>query len=293
MSDITLLDGGMGQELIHRTSDKPTALWSTQVMLDHPGLVAQVHRDFAEAGATIATTNTYAIHRDRLDGTGLAERFADLHTIALAEVRVSRARRIAGSIGPLRASYRPDLHPAADVAAPIYAEIAQMIGPSCDLIICETVASISHAESVLRGAAAAGKPVWLALTVDDEDGTCLRSGEPLADVLPYAEAGADAILLNCSAPEAISAGLNILKSSGLPFGAYANAFEQITSDFLKDKPTVDALQRRRDITPETYADIALSWVDQGASIVGGCCEVGPAHISEIAQRLRAAGHTIV
>ena len=113
------------------------------------------------------------------------------------------------------------------------------------------------------------------------------------DVLPYAEAGADAILLNCSAPEAISAGLDILKSSGLPFGAYANAFEQITSDFLKDKPTVDALQRRRDITPETYADIALSWVDQGASIVGGCCEVGPAHISEIAQRLKAAGHTIV
>ena len=38
MTDITLLDGGMGQELVHRAGDKPTPLWSTQIMLDHPGI---------------------------------------------------------------------------------------------------------------------------------------------------------------------------------------------------------------------------------------------------------------
>lgn len=293
MTDITLLDGGMGQELVHRAGDKPTPLWSTQVMIDHPGLVADVHRDFTAAGATVATTNTYAVHHDRLAGTPLEDRFADLLTMALAEARVSGAKRIAGAIGPLVASYRPDLHPDADTAAPIYAEIAQMIGPSCDLIICETVASVTHAEAVLRGASASGRPVWLALTVQDSDGTKLRSGEALADALPYAEAGAAAVLVNCSAPEAIPAALDVFKAGKLPFGAYANAFEQITEDFLKDKPTVDALQKRRDMTPEAYADHAMAWVDQGATIVGGCCEVSPAHIAEIARRLRAAGHTIV
>jgi homocysteine S-methyltransferase len=30
----------------------------------------------------------------------------------------------------------------------------------------------------------------------------------------------------------------------------------------------------------------------GATIVGGCCEVGPAHIRHLAARLRAEGHTI-
>ncbi|WP_439570058.1 homocysteine S-methyltransferase family protein, partial [Roseovarius mucosus] len=40
-------------------------------------------------------------------------------------------------------------------------------------------------------------------------------------------------------------------------------------------------------------EFAMGWVDQGASIVGGCCEVGPAHIEELARRLRAAGHDIV
>jgi S-methylmethionine-dependent homocysteine/selenocysteine methylase len=293
MTEITLLDGGMGQELVHRAGDRPTPLWSTQVMIDHPGLVAEVHRDFTAAGATIATTNSYAIHRDRLKDTPMHDDFEGLHQMALKEARESGATRIAGSIGPLRASYRPDLHPAAAEAVPLYAEVAKLLAPGCDLLICETVASLAHAESVLEGARREGLPVWLALTVDDGDGSKLRSGEALADVLPIAKAGADAVLVNCSAPEAIPAALRVLADSGLPFGAYANAFEQITADFLKDKPTVDALQKRRDMTPETYADHAMAWVEQGATIVGGCCEVSPLHIAAIARRLTAAGHTIV
>ncbi|MGJ8627002.1 MAG: homocysteine S-methyltransferase family protein [Sulfitobacter sp.] len=292
MANITLLDGGMGQELIHRAGDKPTPLWSTQVMIDHPGMVAQVHRDFASAGATVATTNTYAIHKDRLLGTAMEGSFDALHKLALQEAVNSGACRIAGAIGPLAASYRPDLHPSADVGAPLYAEIARILAPSCDLIICESVASYEHALSVLSGAAEGGIPIWLSLTVSDKDGTKLRSGEPLTTVLDAANAGASAILVNCSAPEAIPAALGILAKSNLPYGAYANAFDQITDDFLKAKPTVDALTKRRDMTPAAYADHAMAWADQGATIVGGCCEVTPAHISEIATRLRAAGHTI-
>ncbi len=293
MSDITLLDGGMGQELVHRAPGPPTALWSTQIMVDHPGMVAQVHRDFTAAGATVATTNTYATHRDRLTDTPLADRFLDLLTMGIAEARISKAPRIAGAIGPLVASYRPDLHPSADEGAPLYAEIAQRIGPSCDLLICETVVSLTHAESVLRGAAAGGKPVWIAFSVQDTDGTRLRSGEPLADALPFAKAAAAAVLVNCSAPEAVRTAMPILARSGLPFGGYANGFEMITEGFLQDKPTVDALSTRKDFTPEMYADHVMSWVEAGATIVGGCCEVSPAHIAEIARRLRAAGHTIV
>ncbi len=293
MTEITLLDGGLGQELVHRAGDQPTPLWSTQVMIDHPGLVAEVHRDFASAGATIVTTNTYALHRDRLAGTALEGDFETLFAAALSEAKGCGAKRIAGSIGPLIASYRPDLHPDADVGAPLYAEVAKLLAPKCDLLICETVASYDHALSVLSGAVWGGKPIWLSLTVDDHDGTKLRSGEPLESVLAAANAGAAALLVNCSSPEAIPAALDVLVQSDLPYGAYANAFEKITDDFLKDKPTVDALSMRRDLTPETYADHVMAWVDQGATIVGGCCEVGPAHIAEIATRLRAAGHTIV
>lgn len=296
--DITLLDGGMGQELVARSGDAPTPLWATQVMIDHPGLVGAVHADYFAAGATVATTNTYAIHYDRLEKAGIDGRFGDLHAQALAEARAARdahgSGRIAGSLGPLVASYRPETHPPHPEAVAKYAEIARLDAPGVDFFLCETVASLAHARAVLEGAAAGGRPVWLSVTVDDEDGTRLRSGEAVADLGTVARAGgAAAVLANCSAPEAMAAALGVLAGFGLPFGAYANGFTRITKAFLKDGATVDTLSARPEMTPARYADFAMGWVAMGATVVGGCCETGPAHIAEIARRLRASGHRIV
>lgn len=296
MSKIALLDGGMGQELIHRAGDRPTPLWATQVMVDHPGMVEGVHKDFFAAGATIATTNTYPIHRDRLEGTALEGQFLALHAAALAEAKSAQAAhgsgRIAGAIGPLQASYRPDLHPESDVAVPLFSEVAGVLAKDCDLLILETVASVAHARDALAAARTTNLPVWLSLTVSDTDGTRLRSGESVEDGLEIA-ADADAVLVNCSAPEAVTQALPMLATLGKPFGGYANAFEMITEDFLKEKPTVDALKARRDMGPRAYAGYVMEWIALGATIVGGCCEVSPEHIAEIARRLQAAGHTIV
>ncbi len=297
MNDITLLDGGMGQELVHRSGDRPTSLWATRVMLDHPGLVQQIHADYFDAGASVVTTNTYAIHHDRLLKEGLDDKFETLHRLALAEVHSARAHhgsgRIAGSIGPLVASYRPETHPPHAEAVAKYAEIAGILAPEVDLLLCETVASLAHARAVLEGAQSASKPIWLSVTVDDLDGSRLRSGEPVSELCAIAGDGAAALLANCSAPEAMADALQALARCRLPFGAYANGFEQITKAFLQDAPTVDSLQSRRDLGPEAYAGYALDWVAQGATIVGGCCEVGPSHISELSRALKAAGHRIV
>jgi S-methylmethionine-dependent homocysteine/selenocysteine methylase len=297
MTDITLLDGGMGQELVARSGDDPTPLWATRVMLDHPGLVRDIHADYFAAGATIATTNTYAIHHDRLQRFGLDPMFHALHLRALAEAHEARSRhpgtRIAGSLGPLQASYRPDLTEPVAEAAPKYAEIARILAPHVDLILIETAASIEGAEGALIGAQAAGKPVWLSVSVDDHDGSKLRSGEPVADLQRLLRHPVSAVLANCSVPEAIADALAALKALGKPFGAYANGFTHISGNFLKDAPTVKELTHRHDLTPEKYADFAMAWVAMGATIVGGCCEVGPAHITLLAERLRAAGHAIV
>ncbi len=292
---ITLLDGGMGQELLRRAGDRPTPLWATQVMIDRPGLVAEIHRDYADAGATVATVNSYALHRDRLAPAGIEDRIDALAAAALDEAEAVRGRgRIAGSVGPLRGSYRPDIHPGHAEAVPLYAEAAARLAPRIDLILCETVASLDHARSILDATVPLGLPVWLAVTVDDEDGSRLRSGESVSDIAQLgSDHGAAALLANCSAPEAMPAALDDLGGSGLPLGAYANAFTQITKDFLKDRPTVDALSARRDMGPDAYADHATGWIDHGATILGGCCETGPAHIARLAERLRAAGHEIV
>jgi homocysteine S-methyltransferase len=49
---------------------------------------------------------------------------------------------------------------------------------------------------------------------------------------------------------------------------------------------VDLLQSRKDLTPAAYADFAESWAEMGATVIGGCCEVGPAHIAELINRFR-------
>ncbi len=302
MTEIILLDGGIGQEIVQRAGDKPTPLWSTQAMIDHPGVVADVHRAYFDAGATVATTNTYPILRDRLVRFDMEDQFLTLLDAAVSEAKSARSAhpiaaktaRIAGAIGPLGASYRPDLLPPHDQAVPLFHEVAAHLAPSVDILICETVSSLAHARAVLEGASGLGRPVWLSVSVSDDDGTMLRSGEALSDLGPLLkDTRPAAVLANCSVPEVMADALAILKGFGLPFGAYANGFRRISKAFLEEAPTVDALEARNDLGPSEYADFAMHWVDMGATIVGGCCETGPAHIAEIARRLDRAGFQIV
>lgn len=297
MALITLLDGGMGQELVARSGDTPTPLWATRVMLDHPGMVRDIHADYFAAGASIATTNTYAIHHDRLERFDLDDQFEMLHRTALAQAAEARTAHgkglIAGSMGPLVATYRPEVTQPLDIAAPKYAEIASLIGPYVDLILIETMASVLQAEGALKGAQAAGRPVWLSVSVNDHDGSVLRSDEPIADLGPIIDTYRPAaVLVNCSVPEAMAAALAEVAKFGLPYGAYANGFTHISGNFLKDAPTVAELTHRHDLTPDKYAEFAMGWVAQGATIVGGCCDVGPAHIRALHDALIAAGHQI-
>ncbi|WP_170360848.1 homocysteine S-methyltransferase family protein [Ruegeria arenilitoris] len=297
MADITLLDGSIGQELVKRRGEQPTALWSTRVMIDEPGLVGDIHRDYFDRGATVATTNTYAVHRSRLVRAGIEDQLEQLIDAALTQAelaRYGRAGRIAGALGPLLATYRPDLNPDPDEAAQKFAELVRLMQNRVDLFLIETVSSVTEAEGALRGTEGCGKPVWLALSVMDEDGTRLRSGEPLGAIAPLVERfDPQAVLINCTRPEAVPAALEILAELEKPYGAYANGFTRISDGFLKDAPTVDALEARHDLDPSAYAVHAMSWVDQGATIIGGCCEVGPEHIEALANALRSAGHRIV
>ncbi|MEO1138303.1 MAG: homocysteine S-methyltransferase family protein [Pseudomonadota bacterium] len=299
MTDITLLDGSIGQELVKRSGDRATPLWSTQVMIDHPKLVGEVHLDYFNAGATVATTNTYAVLRDRLKRVDLEDHFEQLTDTAVRAARKARAARggagrVAGSLGPLNASYRPDIFPPVDKAVAMYAEPVALMKDHVDLFLIETVSSVDHAEASLRAASGQGLPVWLAITVDDFDGGKLRSGEAVFDLADcISRHRPEAVLVNCSRPEAVAPALDEVKRFGVPFGAYANGFTKISDGFLAEFPTVDALEQRSDLDPEAYAAFAMGWVAQGATIIGGCCEVGPEHIAELARQLRGAGHVLV
>ena len=136
MRKIELLDGSIGQELVLRSEKKPTPLWSTEVLLKNPELVGAIHSEYFRCGATIATTNTYPVLRDRLEKVGLAHKLEELWESALTSAIRSRddhgKGRVAGSIGPLVGSYRPESCPPPEVAEVRYAEIIKALAPSVD-----------------------------------------------------------------------------------------------------------------------------------------------------------------
>ena len=298
MSEISLLDGSIGQELVKRAGKAPTPLWSTTVMIDQPEILRDVHAEYFNVGASVATTNTYPVLHDRLVRAGLQDQIETLWAQAVKSAQSARdahgSGRIAGSIGPLIASYRPDICPSPAEAEELYRDVVAALAPHVDVLLIETMSSVDQADGALRAAMKSGLPVWLAVSVEDFDGSKLRSGENLADLAPVLNRhDTDAILINCSRPEAVSTAVDIAAQFGRPFGAYANGFTKISQGFLQEAPTVDALQERSDLSPAAYADFAMGWIDQGATIVGGCCEVGPNHIAELAARITAAGHQIV
>lgn len=292
---ITILDGGMGQELVARSPNPPTGLWASQALLDHPEIVRAVHRDYFAAGAEIATVDSYALHHDRLAPFGVGDQFEELHHRACQIAVETRDEHgsglVAGSFGPIGWSYRPDLAPPSDQAAELYAEIARLQEPYIDLVLIETAASVDQARGAIMGAKVINKPIWVGISVDDENGTAFRSGEPVMDIVALVDAfDVDAVLINCSIPEAVTQAISLLadplKQRNVPIGGYANGFTKISQAFKAKSSTVESLESRTDLGPERYADFAEGWVNDGATIVGGCCEVGPAHIAELAVRFK-------
>ena len=293
---IVLLDGGVGQELYRRSTRPAAPLWSVQVMMDEPHLVEAVHLDFIEAGARIITVNTYTATPHRLTREGLPDKFEALQAAAFAAAASAREKsgqavRIAGCLPPLVGSYRADLTPPEDECLANYRRIVAVQADHVDLFLCETMLSAAEARAATVAAAESGKPVWTALSVDDADGSVLRSGEGVAEGARAAvDAGANAVLINCSSPEAVATAMPLLAGIGVPFGGYANGFVSIAA--MQPGGTVEALEARDDLGPATYAGHAMGWIASGAAIVGGCCEIGPGHIAALSQRLAAEGHEL-
>lgn len=291
---VLLLDGGLGQELIYRSTAAAHHLWSLQVMLDEPQLVSDIHRDFCRAGAAIACLNTYAITRARLTRGGVS---TPLDTLLLRACELARQGieasgkndvAVVSSLPPLVASYSPDTELPVNQMVSEYEELIALQRPHVDGFLAETIASVNEATAVLTASKQSDVRIMLGLTVMDEDGRRLRSGESLEDAL--AAIGAFdplAVVINCSKPEAVSQAMPLLSKSGFAFGGFANGFTAI--DALKPGGVVDVLEARADLGPAAYAAYASTWLDAGATVIGGCCEVGPDHIAALNNLMEQRG----
>lgn len=284
---ITLLDGGLGQELIKRSSAPPHPLWSTKVMLDEPQLVSDIHRDFCDAGARVICLNTYAISRHRLKTFApqysveeLLAAAAETARYGISQSTAAKSVSTVASLPPLNASYDHTVAPDFDSAYEQYSELVALQKNSVDGFLLETMSNIAEATAGAKAIRDAGVIGAVAFTLSDNDSQKLRSGESLEDAIaavkPYSP---DAIMLNCSTPEVVTQGLKTTLSSGVRCGAYANGFTSVEA--LVPGSTVDRLSTRKDLGPEDYLRFVKTWLEMGVEIIGGCCEIGPDHIKAI------------
>lgn len=296
---VTLLDGGMGRELARSGAPFRQPEWSALALIEAPEHVGRAHEAFARAGADVITTNSYAVvpfhigeERFRTDGFRLARLAGDI----ARKVADERGVRAAGSLPPVLGSYRPDLFNEA-AASPILQVLIEALSPSVDLWLAETLSSTAEARLVRTLLGADRRPLWISFTLDDADSKAveagslapaLRSGETIAAAAEAARfCGAEALLFNCSQPEVMEAAVKAARAvlpPSIRIGIYANAFATEADD---TDANADLHDIRPDLTPENYRRFAEKWVNAGASLIGGCCGIGPEHIEALSAAMKA------
>ena len=294
---ITLLDGGMGQELVRRSGVAPTPLWSTRVMLDNPQLVEDLHLDFIRAGAKVIALNNYTATPARLERDASLDLLGPIHAAAIHAAVTARDKSgvsgvmISGCLPPIIASYKPELAPDADECLMQYRTLVELQKDAINIMFCETMSTIREAAAAATAAREAGLRTVVSFSLDDENPSLLRSGETLIDaVAAVSPLGLEAVTVNCSMPETVTAAMPALTAAFPRAGGYANGFQSIAA--LDAGGTTSGLKARKDLTPDAYADYALDWAKAGAKVIGGCCEVGPEHIAQVDKVLRAAGYEV-
>lgn len=288
---VTLLDGGMGRELQRRGAPFRQPEWSALALMEAPEQVVAAHQAFIEAGAQVITTNNYAVVPFHIGEGRFAERGQELIALAgrLARQAAGSTVRVAGSLPPLFGSYRADLYQPSRVAE-LATPIIRGLSAHVDFWLAETQSLIAEVRAVRALLPRDGKPYWVSFTLQDavlDTIPRLRSGELVADAIRAAiELGAEAALFNCSQPEVIEAALQVAaqvrdeQGTVLKLGAYANAFppqpEEATANDGLD-------ELRADLDPPAYLLWAQRWQAVGATLIGGCCGIGPEHIAELSR----------
>lgn len=295
---VSVLDGGMGRELEKRGAPFRQPEWSALAMIEAPEIVRDVHCAFIQSGSQVITTNSYALvpfhigeERFKREAQLLAHRAGEVARQAVA--LEGNTARVAGSLPPLFGSYRADLFAAQrveEIATPLIKGLTDHV----DFWLCETQSLIAEpvaVKALLDKLDSEHKPLWVSFTLEDSEPTDvprLRSGESVEDAVnAMLDLKVSAILFNCCQPEVIQEALIIAKgcidkrnAEQVQLGAYANAFPPQP----KDATANDGLDElRADLTPPAYLVWAEKWQQQGASLIGGCCGIGPEHIAALHQ----------
>ena len=294
MGNIKILDGGTGVEIRRRGYEVPyftESIWSAQSLIDNPEIVEQIHYDYINAGAEYITINNYSLTQPILSRAKIENRLTELTCLSIdlamsAKKRSKKDVKIIGSLPPLETSYRSDLVINKIDMLNNYRVIAAILQNKVDVILCETMSSSIEAKTAVQAALETNSETWVSWTLQGSRSNTLPSGESIEQAFNELEnVEPDAYLLNCCGANFVTDGMKILKNlTDKPIGGYANSslVESINNTTLVDSdPRISQQNNSTPLNEWEYANETYKWIENGASIIGGCCGTTPNHIKEL------------
>ena len=274
-----------------------------EVVLDHPEVVAQLHREFVRAGSDVVEAFTYYGHRQKLRLIGKEDKLEALQRNALSIAKAVAAeangepRLVAGNISNTTV-YRPDdAAAAAEVRAMFDEQVAWAAEAGVDMVIAETISYHGEAMLALEAVKRAGLPAVVTLAVHQNG---LRDGVPVEKSARRLEqAGADVVGLNCTrGPATMLPLLRAVRDAvSCPVAAlpvpYRTTPAHPTFQSLQD-PACEGLPGGRPfpvaLDPFTcnryeMAAFARTAYDLGIRYIGVCCGGAPHHVRAMAEAL--------
>jgi homocysteine S-methyltransferase len=277
----TLLDGGLATALEDLGNTFTSELWTGELLKSAPDQIREAHAAFVKAGAEIIITSTYQVSFPGCLAKGWThEEVVDALKNSIQLARDANSPKVAASIGPYGAyladgsEYRGNYDATESELREFHKERLEiLIACKPDFLAIETIPEIREARVLLQLLKDLNNtiPVWIAFSC--KDGLHLSSGESFKEAGKVSkELGADYIGINCTSPELVISLLESATEYG-PFVVYPNA----------GRTWNEKLKRLEGSAVKLSDEHIQQWADCGATIIGGCCGIGPKEIAQVSQ----------
>ena len=266
--EVMIFDGAFGTEL-----EKRGVMVKMPEMLNltHPDVIAEIHRNYVEAGCDFITTNTFGANRIKMPDE---DRKAVIEAAIALASRHRASQYVMMDIGPLGKMLYPTGELAFDDAYEAFKEMVVIARDKVDGFILETFSDLYELKCALLAVKEnSDKPVFATMTFDGT-GHTLTGTSPRILAELASNMGADAIGVNCSlGPQDLQPIVKeLLDHCDKPVLVQPN----------RGMPHIIAGRATYSLTQDVFAHYMAIFQEWGVAVLGGCCGTNPDFIRAIA-----------
>ncbi len=192
---------------------------------------------------------------------------------------------VAGGLPPQDSTYKVDDRLEDEISIDFFNQ-AKILNPFVDFFYFDVLSSLKEIRIAIDSIQEFNKPYLIGAHISD--GTKMPSGEPISELKGiFKNQKTLGVILSCISPENYDLNFDEIKNLGVPFGFKLNGYLKTAPLNINEKKN-DYLQpnkflgKRDDLSPAKMFEFVKKFKNEGATILGGCCETSPQHIKVFA-----------